>query len=327
MQNTITKQRFGLNSLKKFASSNSIVLVVLAMIFVATLAEGSQFLSLQNFMNILRNHSVIGIIALGMSFVIISGNIDLSVGAQMVAVAAITVSFVNSTGNVVVGIIIAILSGCLMSTATGIIVTKGRVPSFIVTLGMQYIYRSLSMFFMSGGGFYLDKAKAPFYTEISNYNLFGKIPMSVIYYFLMFILFWFISRYTKLGRHIYAAGSNEKATRLSGINTDKIKILAYTLLGFAISVAAIVESSRMGSINSTSSGNAYELNAIAMTVIGGISMEGGKGKISGALYGMLILGIINNMITLLGVNVYLINAFKGLIIIGAVLLQRKDREL
>jgi len=325
MENTSTRKRF--DSLKSFASNNSIVLVVLAMIFIATLAEGSQFLSLQNFMNILRNHAVIGVIALGMAFVIISGNIDLSVGAQMVAVAAITVSIVNKTGSVLLGIIIAIVAGCALSTITGLIVTKGRVPSFIVTLGMQYIYRSLSMYFMQGGGFYLDKEKAPFYTQISNYMLFGKIPMPVIYYFIMFALFWFISRYTKLGRHIYAVGSNEKATRLSGINTNRIKVLAFTLLGFAISIAAIIESSRMGSINSTSSGNAYELNAIAMTVIGGISMEGGKGKMSGALYGMLILGIINNMITLLGVNVYLINAFKGLIIIAAVLLQRKDSEL
>jgi len=325
MENTASKKR--IDSLKEFASNNSIVLVVLAMIIIATLAEGSQFLSLQNFMNILRNHAVIGIIALGMGFVIISGNIDLSVGAQMVAVAAITVSIVNKTGSVLLGIIVAIVAGCLFSTLTGIIVTKGRVPSFIVTLGMQYIYRALCMYFMEGGGFYLDKAKAPFYTQISNYMLFGAIPMPVIYYALMFILFWFISKYTKIGRHIYAVGSNEKATRLSGINTNKIKILAFTLLGFAISIAAIVESSRMGSINSTSSGNAYELNAIAMTVIGGISMEGGKGKMSGALFGMLILGIINNMITLLGVNVYLINAFKGVIIIAAVLLQKKDNEL
>jgi len=325
MQNTVSKQR--LDSLKKVVSNNSIVLVVIAMIIAGTIAEGSQFLSFQNFMNILRNHAVIGIIALGMSFVIISGNIDLSVGAQMVAVAAITVSFVNNTGNVVLGLILGILAGCAMSTITGIIVTKGRVPSFIVTLGMMYIYRSLCMFYMQGGGFYLDKTKAPFYIQISNYMLFGNIPMPVVYYAVMFVLFWFISKYTKIGRHIYAVGSNEKATRLSGINTDRVKVLAYTLLGLAISVAAIVESSRMGSINSTSSGNAYELNAIAMTVIGGISMEGGKGRISGALWGMLILGIINNMITLLGVNVYLINAFKGVIIIAAVLLQRKDREL
>ncbi len=316
-----------LASLKQFASENSIVLIVIAMIIAATAAEGTQFLSLQNFMNILRNHAVIGIIALGMAFVIISGNIDLSVGAQMVAVAALTVSFINKTGNVPVGILIAVVSSCTMSTITGIIVTKGHVPSFIVTLGMQYIYRSLSMFFMQGGGFYLDKVKAPFYTQISNYMVFGKIPMPVIYFLLVFAALWFVSKYTRLGRHIYATGSNEKATRLSGINTDKIKILSFTLLGLAIAIAAVIESSRMGSINSTSSGNAYELNAIAMTVIGGISMQGGKGKISGALFGMLILGIINNMITLLGVNVYLINAFKGLIIIGAVLLQRKDRDL
>lgn len=325
MPTTTSNQRF--TSLKKFASENSIVLIVIAMIIVATAAEGTQFLSLQNFMNILRNHAVIGIIALGMAFVIISGNIDLSVGAQMVAVAALTVSFINKTGNVPVGILIAVVSSCTMSTLTGIIVTKGHVPSFIVTLGMQYIYRSLSMFFMQGGGFYLDKVKSPFYTQISNTMLFGKIPMPVIYFALVFAAFWFVSKYTRLGRHIYASGSNEKATRLSGINTDKIKILSFTILGLAIAIAAVVESSRMGSINSTSSGNAYELNAIAMTVIGGISMQGGKGKISGALFGMLILGIINNMITLLGVNVYLINAFKGLIIIAAVLLQRKDRDL
>ena len=174
-----------------------------------------------------------------MAFIIISGNIDLSVGAQMVAVAALTVSFINKTGNVPIGILIAVVSSCTMSTITGIIVTKGHVPSFIVTLGMQYIYRSLSMFFMQGGGFYLDKVKAPFYTQISNTMLFGKIPMPVIYFLLVFAAFWFVSKYTRLGRHIYASGSNEKATRLSGINTDKIKILSFTILGLAIAFAAI----------------------------------------------------------------------------------------
>jgi ribose transport system permease protein len=182
------------------------------------------------------------------------------------------------------------------------------------------------MFFMSGGGFYLDKEMAPFYLNISNYDLFGSIPMPVVYFLAMFLLFWFISKYTKNGRYIYAVGSNAKATRLSGINTDFVKILSFILLGLSIGVAAIVESSRMGSINSTSSGNAYELNAIAMAVVGGIAMEGGKGRILGVLFGVLIMGIINNMITLLGVNVYLINAFKGIIIIAAVLLQRKDQE-
>ncbi len=310
-------------ALKKFAGDYSIILITLAMVLLATIAQGKTFFSLQNFMNILRNHAVIGIIAFGMAFVIISGNIDLSVGAQLVAVGAVVISFTNATGNVALGIVLAIVTSLALSGLTGLIVTKGRVPSFIVTLGMQYIYRAFCMYFMSGGGFYGQSAE---YKMISNTALFGKIPMPVIYFFVMFLLYYWISRHTKLGRHIYAVGSNEKASRLSGINTDWIKIASFLLLGIAIAVAAVTESSRMGSINSTSSGNAYELNAIAMVVVGGVAMEGGKGTLIGVLFGVLILGIINNMITLLGVNVYLINAFKGLIIILAVLLQRKERE-
>lgn len=324
MTNSITKP--SKETVKHYIGENSIILVTLAIVILATMASGTQFLSFQNFMNILRNHAVIGIIAFGTAFVIIAGNIDLSVGAQMVAVAAVTVSYVNKTGNVLIGVVIALVLSCILSIFTGLIVTKGLVPSFIVTLGMQYIYRALSMFFMSGGGFYLDKEIAPNYLKISNYDLFGSIPMPVVYFFAMFLIFWFISRYTRNGRYIYAVGSNEKATRLSGINTDRVKILSFMLLGLSIGAAAVIESSRMGSINSTSSGNAYELNAIAMAVVGGIAMEGGKGRIVGVLFGVLIMGIINNMITLLGVNVYLINAFKGLIIIAAVLLQRKNKE-
>lgn len=313
----------GVAALKKFASNNSIIIITVAMVLLATIAQGKTFFSLQNFMNILRNHSVIGIIAFGMAFVIITGNIDLSVGAQLVVVGAVVVSYTNATGNVVVGILLAILTSLTLSFITGLIVTKGRVPSFIVTLGMQYIYRACCMFFMKGGGFY---GEVDAYKLISNTNLFDKIPMPVIYFLIMFIIYFIIAKHTKLGRHMYAVGSNEKASRLSGINTDWIKIAAFLMLGLAIAIAAVTESSRMGSINSTSSGNAYELNAIAMVVVGGVAMEGGKGTILGVLFGVLIMGIINNMITLLGVNVYLINAFKGLIIILAVLLQRKERE-
>jgi ribose transport system permease protein len=150
--------------------------------------------------------------------------------------------------------------------------------------------------------------------------------MSIVYFLLMFALYFYISKYTRLGRHIYAVGSNEKATRLSGINTDRIRIISFILLGFAVAVAAITEASRMNSINSTSSGTAYELNAIAMAVVGGIAMEGGKGSLVGTIFGILILGIINNILTLIGVDVYLVNAFKGAIIIAAVLFQRKEKE-
>ncbi|MDO4547996.1 MAG: ABC transporter permease [Clostridia bacterium] len=316
-------QSRGKSRLKSILDNYNIILVTLLMIVVATLFEGTTFLSVSNFINIVRSNAVVGIIAFGMSFVIISGNIDLSVGAQMVSVAAITLWVTNATQSAVLGVITALITGTAFSFITGLIVTKGRVPSFIVTLGMQYIYRSILVYSLNGGG---TTTKVAAYQAISNYNLFGWLPMSIVYFFLAMIACWYIANFTKLGRHIYAVGSNEKATRLSGIKTDRIKIMSFVLLGALIGIAAVVESSRMGSINSTSSGTSYELNAIAMAVIGGVAMEGGKGKITNTMFGAFIFGIINNILTLIGINTRLVNAVKGAIIILAVLLQRKDTE-
>lgn len=308
---------------KKFVSEYSIVLVALAMVLIATLLEGETFMTGKNFINILRNNSVQGIIAFGMSFVIISGNIDLSVGSQLVAVGIVCLSVLNATGSIVLAILATIVMSCVLSCITGLIVTKGRVPSFIVTLGMQYVLRSVSIFVMDARGI-TGEIKA--FQDISNYSLGDWLPMPIIYFVVMFLIYFYLSKYTVLGRRIYAVGSNEKATRLSGINTDTIKIISFVLLGIAVAVAAVTECSRMNSINSTSSGISYELNAIAMAVVGGISMQGGKGNMIGTLFGIFILGIINNILTLIGMNVYLVNAVKGAIIIFAVLLQRKDRE-
>ena len=308
---------------KKFMSEYSIVLVAVAMVLIATLLEGKTFMTGKNFINILRNNSVQGIIAFGMSFVIISGNIDLSVGSQLVVVGIVCLAVLNATGSILLAILAAIAMSCVLSTITGLIVTKGRVPSFIVTLGMQYVLRSVSIFAMDARGI-TGEIKA--FQEISNYSLGGWLPMPIIYFAIMFAIYLYLSKYTVLGRRIYAVGSNEKATRLSGINTDTIKIISFILLGIAVAVAAVTEASRMNSINSTSSGTSYELNAIAMAVVGGISMQGGKGNMVGTLFGIFILGIINNILTLVGMNVYLVNAVKGAIIIFAVLLQRKDRD-
>ena len=321
MQNAAQKN--GKSALRRIFDNYSVMLITLLMIVIATCLQGQTFLSLSNFINIVRSNAVVGIIAFGMSFVIISGNIDLSVGAQMVAVASVTLFVTNATGSAALGVLTALLLSTALSLITGIIITKGRVPSFIVTLGLQYIYRSVLVYSLNGGG---TTTKVPAYLAISNYNLFGFLPMSIVYFFLAMLACHYIAQHTKLGRHIYAVGSNEKATRLSGIKTDRIKIMAFVLLGLCIGVAAIVESSRMGSINSTSSGTSYELNAIAMAVIGGVAMEGGKGKITNTMFGAFIFGLINNILTLIGVNTKLVNAVKGGIIILAVLLQRKNKD-
>lgn len=317
-------------SFGKFWSEYNILLVTLLMIIISTCLKGFTFLSLNNIINIIRSNAVVGIIAFGMAFVIITGNIDLSVGAEMVAVAALSITVINFVGEAygevlgtIAGVLTAFITGIGFSLLTGLIITKGRVPSFIVTLGFQYIYRSVLTYALSGGGVTTKNAS---YLAISSTNLFGFLPLQILYFFIMAFIYWYISKYTTLGRRIYAVGSNEKASRLSGIKTDRIKVMAYVLLGIAIAVAAIAESSRMGSINSTSSGTSYELNAIAMVVIGGVAMEGGKGKLSNTMFGAFIFGMISNILTLIGINTKLVNAVKGAIIIVAVLLQRGNKE-
>lgn len=312
----------------KLVREYSIVLITIGVIIAAVIAvtikynDPTKFWDAQNFMNILRNNSVIGIIAFGMAFVIISGNIDLSVGSQLVIVGLLMFAVINATGNIVLAIIIAVLFSCALSLFAGFIVTKGRVPSFIVTLGLQYVYRSLSIFTMSSGGV---TGNTPEFKVISNTELGGVFPLMVVVFIVVFLVYFYISKYTVLGRRIYAVGSNEQATKLSGINTDWVKIMAFVLLGISVAIAAVLEGSRMNSMNSSSSGNGYELNAIAMAVVGGIAMEGGKGNMVGALFGVLIMGVINNILTIMGMDVYLVNAVKGAIIIIAVLLQHKDK--
>lgn len=308
---------------KKLLSEYSIIVIAVAMVLIATILEGETFMTGKNFINILRNNSVQGIIAFGMSFVIISGNIDLSIGSQLVATGAACLATLNATGSIVLAIIVAIVLSCAISLTTSLIITKGRVPSFIVTLGMQYVLRSVSIFVMDARGI---TGNVVAFQNISNSSLGGWLPMPIIYFAVMFLIYFYVSKYTVLGRRIYAVGSNEKATRLSGINTDFIKIMAFILLGISVAIAAVTEASRMNSINSTSSGLTYELNAIAMAVVGGISMQGGKGTMVGTLFGIFILGIINNILTLIGMNVYLVNAVKGAIIIFAVLFQRKNKD-
>lgn len=313
----------GWDKFKKFYGEYSVILVTVVIFVIACLAERENFLTVQNIINILRNNAVIGVMAFGMAFVIISGNIDLSVGSQLVAIGSIILGIMNATGNMVLAMVVGVVCSCVFSAVTGIIVTKGRVPSFVVTLGLMNIYRSVCMYFMSGGGFYGSNTT---YAKISNGSIGNVIPMPIIYLVIVFAAYYYISKHTKLGRYIYAVGSNEKATRLSGINTDWVKIRAFILMGLSVGIASIIETSRMNSINASSSGTSYEMNAIAMVVIGGVSMSGGKGNLINTFFGIFILGIINNILTLMGVDVFLVNAIKGFIIILAVLLQKNEKE-
>lgn len=307
-------------------ADHSAVFALIILFVIAVLLKGDVFLNTNNMVNILMNNSFIGVIALGMTLIIITGNIDLSVGSQLAATGLVTLVVFNQTSSVVLGIGAGILTGIVTGALTGFIVSAFAIPSFIVTLGTMQIYRSVAQYFFNGGGVRTTTENAEVFTNISNTRLFGEIPLPIIYWLLLSLIVAIFMRQTSFGRHIYAVGSNERATFLSGIDIHRIKIGVFAISGALIAVASILEASRLGSMNSASSGRSYEMDAIAAVVIGGTAMNGGRGTIMGTVFGTLTLGIINNLMNLLGVPTFLVGAIKGFIIIGAVMLQRTVRR-
>ena len=312
--------------------------VLVLMIILQTLALGFDFESIgawfshwsRNWINILRNNASVGIVALGMTFVIISGGIDLAVGSTLVAVGAVLMVCVNSypTGLLtgigitgvpafIIGIAACILMGCALGGVSGFLIAKQKLPAFIATLGMMKICRSVTQQVMQTAS-----VKVPTqFLAIANTKIGGQVILPIIYWLVLAVLLHIISRKTTFGRHVYAIGSNERTARLSGINVEKVIAMVYVLSGIMVSIAAIIQVARIGSMDYANAGSGYEMDAIAAVVVGGTSMSGGKGSILGTVLGMLIIAVMNNLLNLMGVPPFLREAFKGFIVIAAVLLQ------
>ena len=221
----------------------------------------------------------------------------------------------------IIGIGGGILTGVLLGLFTGVAVTKGGVPPFIVTLGTMNIVRSVAQYFTQS---YSPKIPEDF-SVISNTVIGGQRLLPIIYWLVLAVIIYVISKHTAFGRHVYAVGSNERTTKLSGINVNKVKVKVYVLMGLLGSIASAVQLSRLGGMDVASAGSGYEMDAIAAVVVGGTSMAGGKGSVIGTLLGVLIIGLMNNILILLGVDAFLTNAFKGAIVLLAVLMQRKEK--
>ncbi len=318
-------------------------MALLLMVLLQTYALGFNFPTfgdwfntwLTNWLNILRNNAIVGMIALGMTFVIITGGIDLAVGSTLVGVGTVLMMFIDTGSGgwlqaigitgvpaFMIGIIACLLAGIALGSLIGIAITKGRVPPFIVTLGAMNIIRSVTQHFMRS---YTPKVPIDF-TLIANQVIFGQRFLPILYWVILAVVMAVIAKHTAFGRHIYAVGSNEKTARLSGINVNWIKYKVYALMSLIVSVAAVLQVSRIGSMDTASAGSGYELDAIAAVIVGGTSMSGGRGSIVGTVLGMLIIGVMNNLLNLLGVPSFLRNAFKGAIVVTAVLMQRKDKD-
>jgi len=285
------------------------------------------FRSLPNIKNILEQISVNGIMAIGMTLVIITAGIDLSVGSVLALSAVVGTSFaqVNDQGTqehtVLVPIAMGLLVGLGCGAINGILIAKRRLAPFIVTLGMMTVARGFALVYTKGRPVI---NLSDVYDTIGGTSL-GGIPLPAIIFFVVLLLGIFILHYTRFGRYVYAVGGNELAAKVSGVNTDRILIGVYALTGALAGVAGIVESSRVMS-GPPAAGQGYELDAIAAVVIGGTSLSGGVGSIAGTLVGVLIIGVMSNGLDLLNVPSYWQPIAKGLIIICAVLLDKKSKN-
>lgn len=292
---------------------------LILLIIVVSILNPS-FLDLSNLLNLLRQISINGLIAFGMTFIILTGGIDLSVGSILALSSAFIALMITSGVDPIIALIIGVLIGFVLGAVNGLLVTKGNMAPFIATLATMTIFRGLTLVITDGnpitnlGDSYL-------------FQLFGKgyfigIPVPAVTMIIVFVILLIILQKTTFGRHTYAIGGNEVAAKISGIKVNKIKILIYGISGLMSALAGGILTSRLNSAQPTA-GTSYELDAIAAVVLGGTSLTGGKGRIVGTLIDVLIIGVLNNGLNLLGVSSFYQQVVKGVVILIAVLIDRK----
>ncbi len=306
-----------------FRGNIGIVVVLVLMCTIISFAT-DKFLTGTNIISVLRQISINTFIALGMTLVIILGHIDLSVGAIVAMSGTLTVGFIVNQG---LPIWFAIVLGLLIGTATGFIsgfvVSTFKVPAFIITMAMMNIANGIAHVYSGGQS---TRITNEFFVNIGTGYLFKVIPLPVVYMAILIAIFTFVLNKTKFGTYVYAIGGNREAARLSGVPIKKVEIIVFTLSGFLSAFAGLVLCSRMYS-GQPSVGSGYELDAIAACVLGGTSMSGGRGRISGTVFGAIVIGIISNGLNLIGVSSYWQLIIKGLIIACAVLLDVQKGKL
>lgn len=327
--------QFTTTKLKRTASAISGPYLALAALVLVCSLTSDVFLSLSNLLNISRQVSYSGIIALGMTFVIIAGGIDLSVGslfalagvAAAVAMQSWSAPFATATGlypdtaGIIIGVVVSMVVSLLGAAANALIIVYGKLPPFIATLGTLSIFRSMALFLADSGTISVGNASL---NAAGGAEVLG-IPLPALIMLLLTIVFGLILSNSVFGRHVCALGSSERVARFAGIRANAVKLAAYITPGFCIGISSFLFLARLGSISSSNAGISYELDAIAAVIIGGASMAGGRGTLRGTLAGILILGVVSNVLDLWGVSANLKGVVKGLVIIVSVLIQRKEK--
>lgn len=310
--------------LKKLVSEYSFVLSFILLVIIAAMVN-KNFFTWTNISNIFVQSSMIGLIAMGMSMIISAGEIDISVGSQVAFIGGFGILILNLTGSAWAMLGFCCVVGLILGGINGLLVTKGGMPSMIATMAMQSACRAVINHFGAGGPFTVDTSLYESFRVLAvggiQITQGFKIPYLMIIFIVGVIIFDVIMKSTKLGKHIYAVGSNEVSARLSGINVDLVKSLTFVITGVMCGVAAFIYASRMTAVAAASAATGYEMDAIAAVAIGGTAMSGGRGKIVGTFAGVLMFKMISNILTAADVSTFLNGAISGAIIVVAVLMQ------
>lgn len=316
-----------LEHLKRFQSVLALALMVIALVLMS-----DKFLTLNNSLNVLRQICANLCLSIGMTIIILSGGIDLSVGSMLALSGAVAAGLLKN-GIVIPGtdvfievtvsgaILVGVIVGTVLGWFNGFVITRFKLPPFVATLGMLSIARGLTMLWT--GGFPITRLGGSF--GYMGSGLFFGVPMPVWISGVLVAVLILVMKRTRFGRHVYAVGGSEKAARLSGLNVRRIKLLVYTLGGALSGVAGLLVTARLDSAT-PNAGLGYELDSIAAVVIGGTSLNGGRGTIMGTVLGCLIIGVLNNGLVLLEVSPFWQQVIKGLVILVAVAVDKMGEK-
>lgn len=327
-----TKPAFSLASLERLKGIGPVIALVLLCIAGSLL--NPDFATVDNLMNVLTRTAFIGIIAVGMTFVIVSGGIDLSVGSMAALIAGVMIVAMNALASsasppaaaaiIALGIGLALVLGAAFGLAHGLLVSRGRIEPFIVTLGTLGLFRAVLTWLSDGGALSLDFNLSEAYSPVYYQNVLG-VPVPVWIFALVAAGGALILNRTAYGQHVQAIGSNEQVARYAAIRVDRAKVLTYLLLGVCVAIATILYVPRLGSATPTT-GILWELEAIAAVVVGGTSLRGGSGRVMGTVIGAILLSVIGNILNLTSIiSVHLNPAVQGVVIIAVAYLQRGRR--
>lgn len=295
-----------------FITRYSIYFITLIFMVICT-CMNDRFLTVDNIINILRQISVYALLAFAESVCIISGNLDLAAASTLVFSGCMSIFVYTATESLLLAVVVAILVGVVINTVSGIIVAYFNIPPFVATLGMQMSVRGAV--YMLTGGMTITETGGNF--KMIGQGYMGPIPNPVLIMLLCAVIFWVLLDRTRLGRNFYAVGGNREAARASGISLRRYTIYAYMVAGAFTGLAGIVYCSRINA-GTPAGAQGYEGLGIAAAVIGGIGFAGGTGNAWGAVIGAVVIGIINNILNLMGVNSYMQQVINGLVIILAV---------